>query len=242
MSGMPALFCGYAPSSFLFGSMPEEMPVSLPGAGMKIVFLGPPGAGKGTMATRTHTLLDVPHVSTGELFRENIANETSLGLKVKDILSRGDLVSDEITVAMVKIRLEQEDAQDGFILDGFPRTIAQAEALGTIAGLHHVINLLCPTHLLVRRLGGRRFCPQCARTYHIDFMPPERSGVCDDDGSPLSTRDDDKQDAVQNRLKTYAELTEPLVTWYRSGNLLRELDASGPPDSVFESIRELLGR
>jgi len=209
---------------------------------MRIVYLGPPGAGKGTMAIRTHELLGVPHVSTGELFRENIAGETPLGLKVKDILNRGDLVSDEITVAMVKIRLEQKDAQNGFILDGFPRTIAQAQALAAIASPRYVINLLCPTRLLIRRLSGRRFCPRCARTYHIDFMPPERNGICDDDGSQLSTRDDDKEDAVQNRLKTYGELTKPLVNWYRNDNLLREIDASGPPDRVFQSIKELLGR
>jgi adenylate kinase len=209
---------------------------------MKLMYLGPPGAGKGTMAARTKELLGIPHISTGELFRENVAGETPLGLMVKSIMERGDLVPDEITVAMVKERLERPDAAKGFILDGFPRTIPQAEALAGVTDLDHAINFACPEEELIRRLTGRRFCPVCGRTYHITFMPPAEEGKCDDDGAELSIRGDDTLEAVRNRLKVYGESTAPLIGWYRDNGLLRDVDASVAPDEVFDAVKAVLGR
>jgi adenylate kinase len=208
---------------------------------MKLILLGPPGAGKGTMAGRTKELLDIPHVSTGALFRENIAKQTSLGLAIKETMEQGNLVTDEITVALVKNRLDRPDAATGFILDGFPRTIPQAVALSEIRELDHVINLSCSPELLVRRLTGRRQCPACGRIFHVDFVPPKVVGKCDDDGSELSIRDDDRLEAVKNRLKVYADSTKPLVTWYKDHGLLRIVDASKAPDGVFEAIKGVIG-
>jgi adenylate kinase len=209
---------------------------------MNVIFLGPPGVGKGTMADRTKDLLGVPHVSTGVLFRENVSRQTVLGLKVKSIIDRGDLVPDEVTVTMVKNRIEQPDVRKGFILDGFPRTIPQAEALKDITRLDHVINLFCPNDVLLKRLTGRRFCAKCGRTYHLDLMPPRAADTCDDDSTKLSTRDDDRLEAVQNRLQVYVESTEPLIAWYKDHRLLRGVDASGSPDDVFKAVRKALGR
>ena len=207
---------------------------------MRLIFLGPPGAGKGTMAHRAKELLGVPHVSTGALFRENAESETPLGLRVKAIMERGDLVPDEITVAMVKDRLSRSDVSKGFILDGFPRTIPQAQALADITGMDHVVNLVCSDQELVKRLTGRRSCSACGRIYHTAFMPPAVEGVCDDDGAGLTTRDDDTLEAVRNRLSVYAEATAPLIDWYRNHGLLRDVDAGVPPDAVFESVRAIL--
>jgi adenylate kinase len=209
---------------------------------MNVIFLGPPGVGKGTMADRTTDLLGVPHISTGVLFRENVSRQTELGLKVKGILDRGDLVPDEVTVTMVKNRLDQPDARQGFILDGFPRTIPQAEALKDITLIEYVINLFCPNEVLLKRLTGRRFCAKCGRTYHLDFMPPRAADTCDDDSTRLSIRDDDRLEAVQNRLQVYIESTEPLIAWYKGHHLLHEVDASGSPDAVFKAVRKVLGR
>lgn len=207
---------------------------------MRLVFLGPPGAGKGTMAVRTESLLSVPHISTGDLFREHAKNKTDLGLQVKSIMERGDLVPDEITIAMVQRRLKKDDAAGGFIFDGFPRTIPQAEAFAEITPLDHVINLQCSNQELIRRLTGRRSCPTCGRIFHTVFMPPRVDGVCDDDGSALQTRKDDTLEAVENRLSVYTEATSPLIGWYANRNLLRDVDASAAPDKVFDAIRNLL--
>jgi adenylate kinase len=209
---------------------------------MRLIFLGPPGVGKGTMATRTKDLLGIPHISTGELFRENVSKGTPLGIEVKAIMERGDLVPDEMTVAMVKDRLEKPDASEGFILDGFPRTIPQAESLSDITGLDFVLNLQCPSEELIKRLTGRRFCPACNRTYHIYYMPPKNEGRCDEDGTDLLTRDDDSFESVKNRLEVYTKSTEPLIHWYEKHGLLENIDASVAPDNVFESIRQVLNR
>lgn len=207
---------------------------------MKLIFLGPPGAGKGTMASRTRELFDIPHVSTGELFRENITKGTPLGLQIKETIEQGNLVTDDVTVALVKNRLNLPDAATGFILDGFPRTIPQAVALSEFRELDHVINLTCPPEELIRRLTGRRQCPVCGRIFHIDFMPPAVEGKCDDDGADLSIRDDDKLEAVKNRLNVYTDSTEPLIRWYTDHGLLRIVDASKAPDGVFEAVRKVI--
>lgn len=207
---------------------------------MKLMFLGPPGAGKGTIAEETRVLLKVPHISTGALFRENIESGTSLGLRVRTIMQRGDLVPDEITVAMVEERLEREDARRGFILDGFPRTIPQAEALGRITPLDHVLNLICGSDALIERLSGRRSCPRCGRIYNTVLMPPAVQGVCDDDGTELTIREDDRVESVRRRLTVYTEATAPLIEWYRGRGLIRDINAERPPKGVFASVKELL--
>ena len=207
---------------------------------MKLMFLGPPGAGKGTIAEETRVLLKVPHISTGALFRENIESGTSLGLRVRTIMQRGDLVPDEITVAMVEERLEREDARRGFILDGFPRTIPQAEALGRITPLDHVLNLICGSDALIERLSGRRSCPRCGRIYKTALMPPAVQGVCDDDGTELTIREDDRVESVRRRLTVYTEATAPLIEWYRGRGLIRDIDAERPPKGVLASVKELL--
>lgn len=207
---------------------------------MKLMFLGPPGAGKGTIAEETRVLLKVPHISTGALFRENIESGTPLGLRVRTIMQRGDLVPDEITVAMVEERLEREDARRGFILDGFPRTIPQAEALGRITPLDHVLNLICGSDALIERLSGRRSCPRCGRIYNTALMPPAVQGVCDDDGTELTIREDDRVESVRRRLTVYTEATAPLIEWYRGRGLIRDIDAERPPKGVLASVKELL--
>ena len=209
---------------------------------MKLIFLGPPGAGKGTMAARAKDFLGIPHVSTGELFRENVSSGTDLGKQVKEILAQGNLVPDEVTVAMVRERLDRPDAEAGFILDGFPRTIPQAEALADITNLDCVVNFACSDEELIRRLTGRRQCPVCGRIYHIAFMPPAKDGFCDDDNAELSIRDDDKIDAVRNRLEVYKASTKPLIAWYRERGLLKDVDAAQAPDGVFESVKTVLGK
>ncbi len=207
---------------------------------MRMIFLGPPGAGKGTMAKKTEVLLSVPHISTGDLFRENVSNNTELGAKVKSIMERGDLVPNELTIAMVRLRLERDDAQKGFIFDGFPRTIPQAEALSEITEIDRVINLNCANEVLIRRLTGRRSCPVCGRLYHTVFVPPKKEGICDDDGAELQTRKDDTLEAVQNRLNVYTEATAPLIDWYEKHGLLRHVDGAGSVEDVFDAIRVLL--
>ena len=207
---------------------------------MKLMFLGPPGAGKGTIAEETRGMLKVPHISTGALFRENTESGTPLGLRVRAIMQRGDLVPDEVTVAMVEERLEREDARRGFILDGFPRTIAQAEALGRITPLDHVLNFICGSDALIERLSGRRSCPRCGRIYNTALMPPAVQGVCDDDGTELTIREDDRAESVRRRLTVYTEATAPLIEWYRGRGLIRDIDAERPPEAVFASVKELL--
>ena len=207
---------------------------------MRIIFLGPPGVGKGTMAARIHEVCDIPHISTGQIFRDNVKRTTAFGLEVQTIMARGELVPDDITVAMVKDRLQNEDASQGFILDGFPRTIPQAEAFAQYMVIDHVINLVCSTEELVKRLTGRRFCSNCKRIYNIFSMPPLKDDLCDDDSAILKTREDDKPEAVEKRLSVYHESTEPLITWYKKQGLTRNIDAGRTPDKVFEEIEKIL--
>lgn len=207
---------------------------------MKLVFLGPPGAGKGTMATRLAGHLGVPHISTGDIFRYNIKNQTELGKKVKAILDSGELVPDELTIDLVRDRLGQADASDGYILDGFPRTIPQADALGEMAQLDGVVNFVLGDEEVVKRLSGRRVHPGSGRTYHVLFSPPKAEGKDDETGEDLVQREDDKEEAIRNRLVVYRRETEPLIDYYRSRKMLNDLDASPAPDDVLVALKKLL--
>lgn len=207
---------------------------------MRLVFLGPPGAGKGTIAAKAKDVCGIPHISTGDLFRENIKNETGLGVRVKSILAAGNLVPDEVTIAMVDQRLKEDDAQGGFILDGFPRTIAQADALASMTDLDRVVNFVLDKEAIVRRLSGRRVCKSTGRTYHILYNPPKVEGIDDETGEPLIQRDDDKEEAIRNRLEVYEASTAPLIAYYRDRGLLVDIDASLSPDEVLKAMVDAL--
>lgn len=207
---------------------------------MNLVFLGPPGAGKGTMASRLAEDLKIPHISTGDMFRAAMANKTDLGLKAKAIMEAGDLVPDELTIAMVEERLKESDAQNGYILDGFPRTIPQAEALDRFASIDKAVRFELDEEQLVRRLSGRRVHKPSGRIYHVDFSPPKVAGKDDVTGEDLIQRDDDKEGAIRNRLKVYAEQTAPLVSYYEKKGNLSNVDATPAPDQVYEALKKTL--
>lgn len=210
---------------------------------MKMVFLGPPGAGKGTIAAKAKDYYNIPHISTGDLFRSNIKNKTELGKQVEAILASGSLVPDSVTIAMVRDRIAQPDCEKGFILDGFPRTIAQAEALEQMTGLDAVVNFVISNEEVIERLSGRRVCPSNGRIYHILFNPPKVEGKDDETGEALIQRDDDKPEAIKHRLDVYSAQTEPLINWYTEKGLIRNVHASNSmtPDMVFEATRKVLG-
>lgn len=207
---------------------------------MKLVFLGPPGAGKGTLAAKAVELLQIPHISTGAIFRAAIAARTPLGIKVKEIIDAGKLVDDETTIALVRERLAAEDAQKGYILDGFPRTIAQADALDSFSKVDRVINFDIPDGAVIERLSGRRVCKNCGANYHILFTKPKTEGRCDLCGGELYTRDDDQSDAIQRRLEVYRAQTAPLIDYYRGKGLLVDVDARPTVDQVIENFRKAL--
>lgn len=207
---------------------------------MKMVFLGPPGAGKGTIAAMAKDFYGIPHISTGDLFRYNIKNETALGLQVRSILASGGLVPDSVTIEMVKERISQPDCQGGFILDGFPRTIPQADALSKMADLDAVIDFQLSTEEVIKRLSGRRMCPSTGRIYHILFNPPKVPGKDDETGEDLIQRPDDKEEAIVHRLEVYTEQTEPLIDYYKSKGLIKVVDASVKPDQVFDLLKKAL--
>jgi adenylate kinase len=210
-----------------------------------VVLLGPPASGKGTQAARLHEELDLPHVASGDLFRENLKNETELGLKAKAYMDRGELVPDDVTIAMVMDRLSRPDCANGALLDGFPRTIAQAEALDeALAEQGHRISavpyIAVPDDVLVERVSGRRLCRTCGESYHVKFKPPRRPGLCDRDGGELYQRDDDKPETVRKRLKVYWEQTSPLIDYYGDQGVLVEVDGDQPIDAVTEDLRAAL--
>jgi adenylate kinase len=218
---------------------------------MYLVLLGPPGAGKGTQAERLQEELKLPHVASGDLFRENIGNETGLGLLAKRYIDRGQLVPDDVTIAMVRERLQQPDCADGVILDGFPRTLAQAEALdkmlaGTGRTLAGVLYINVSDEVLVRRLSGRWICGQCQTPYHTAFSPPAEEGVCDECGGKLYQRDDDRPKTVRARLRVYREQTAPLIDYYRQAGLLVEVDGFGDIETInaalLDAIRSLMSQ
>jgi adenylate kinase len=210
-----------------------------------IVLLGPPASGKGTQAARLHEIFELPHVASGDLFRENLKNETDLGKKAKEYMDRGALVPDDVTIAMVMDRLSRPDCVEGAILDGFPRTIAQAEALDeALAAEGHEVCVVpyiaVPDEVLVDRVAGRRLCRVCGKSYHVKFNPPEEPGICDEDGGELYQRDDDKPETVRKRLEVYWEQTSPLIDYYRQQGVLVEVDGDQPIDAVTEDLREVI--
>ena len=207
---------------------------------MNLVFLGPPGAGKGTIAAIAKDAFAIPHISTGDIFRANIKNETELGKLVKEIMASGNLVPDEVTIKMVEGRLGEEDAKKGYILDGFPRTIPQADALSRMSKVDKVINFVLPKEEILKRLSGRRVCKSTGRTYHILYNPPKVEGIDDETGEPLIQRDDDKEEAILNRLEVYEKSTAPLIDYYRAENLLVDLDASKSPEEIFEDLKKIV--
>ena len=192
---------------------------------MNFIFLGPPGAGKGTLAKQVAETYNIPHISTGDIFRANIKNQTPLGVKVKAIIDAGGLVSDDITCELVKNRLAEPDAKNGYILDGFPRTIPQAEALATFSTVDAAVNFAIPDADVIERLGGRCVCKGCGAPYNTTSAPPKVAGVCDKCGGELYTRDDDKPEAIKHRLDVYREATAPLIDFYKGKNLLVDIDA-----------------
>jgi adenylate kinase len=204
---------------------------------MKLIFLGPPGAGKGTLAERAQKILGVPQISTGAIFRAAIAARSELGLKVKAVVDTGALVNDELTVALVKERLAQADAQSGYILDGFPRTIAQADALAEFSTVDKVVNFALSDEAVVQRLSGRRVCPQCGAGFHVETLKPRKEGVCDTCGASLIIRDDDRAETIAKRLDVYRAQTEPLIGYYKQKGILIDVDAAGSVDHVVENFR-----
>lgn len=210
-----------------------------------LILLGPPMSGKGTQAARLTQLLGIPQVSSGDLFRDNIKNQTNLGLEAKKYMDRGDLVPDEITIGMVKERLHREDCLGGALLDGFPRTIPQAETLDEIlvgidALLAVVISVAVPEDVLVERASGRRICRTCGQSYHLKFDPPKESGICDEDGGELYQREDDKQETVRQRLAVYQAQTSPLVEFYRARGILHEVNGDQTIDHVADDILKVV--
>lgn len=207
---------------------------------MNLILLGPPGAGKGTMAFKLKEEYKLPHISTGDLFREAIKQQTDLGKKVKSIMDAGNLVPDELTSALVKEKLEQPECRRGFILDGFPRTIPQAEALKTFSSIDKVINFTIPEEEIIRRLSGRRVCRSCGESYHTEFIPPAKKGLCDKCSGELYTRADDTVDAIKNRLAVYRTSTAPLIDFYQKEGLIENVDSSPAPEEVLNILKKIL--
>ena len=208
---------------------------------MKIIMLGAPGAGKGTQAKQIADKYQIPHISTGDIFRANIKNGTELGKKAKEYMDQGALVPDELTCDLVMDRIKQDDCKNGFVLDGFPRTIPQAEALGIGEKMDYAIDVDVPDENIVNRMGGRRACLNCGATYHVVSIPTKVEGICDRCGSEVVLRDDDKPETVQKRLTVYHEQTQPLIDYYKNQGILKSVDGTVPMESVFSAIVEILG-
>ncbi len=204
---------------------------------MRVVLVGPPGAGKGTQAQFIASNLAIPKISTGDIFRYNVSAGTELGQQARQYMELGDLVPDEVTIAMVVARLQEEDAQAGFLLDGFPRNVPQAETLRKLLAdwdtkLDVVLELVVDDDEVVRRLSGRRTCRRCGRIWHVLFEPPARAGICDDCGGELFQRDDDREATIRHRLDVYAQQTQPLIAFYADDGILLGIDATGPVEEV----------
>lgn len=212
---------------------------------MKIIMLGAPGAGKGTQAKLIAEKYAVPHVSTGDIFRANIKNGTELGMEAKKYMDQGLLVPDELTVKILLDRVAQEDCQNGYVLDGFPRTIPQAEVLDRALDeigdkIDYAINVDVPDENIIRRMGGRRACLACGATFHVEHIPPKQEGICDTCGKELVLRDDDKPETVKNRLDVYHKQTQPLIDFYQAKGILRTVDGTVDMKDVFAAITAIL--
>lgn len=204
---------------------------------MRVVLVGPPGAGKGTQAQFIASHLAIPKVSTGDIFRYNVSTRTDLGRQAKAFMDRGDLVPDDVTIAMVASRLQEDDAQAGFLLDGFPRNVPQAERLKKMLAdwslrLDLVLELVVDHDEVIRRLSGRRTCRKCGRVWHVAFDPPSVPGKCDECGGELFQRDDDREETIRHRLEVYQQQTQPLISYYADEGILLGIDATGPVDDV----------
>lgn len=213
---------------------------------MNIILLGPPGAGKGTQAKILEGLYHIPQISTGDMLRQAVQNNTELGRKAKSFMDAGKLVPDQLVIDLAKERMSQPDAAKGFMLDGFPRTIAQARALDEmLESLHrkldYVLDMEVPTTVLIKRLSGRRTCKSCNQAYHMEFEPPARSGVCDKCGGALYQRDDDNEATVGKRLEVYDDSTRPLIEYYLDQGILRVLKGDDSPETVTKRMQEILG-
>ena len=213
---------------------------------MKIIMLGAPGAGKGTQAKQIAVKYEIPHISTGDIFRANIKNGTELGKKAKEYMDQGMLVPDELTCDLVMDRIAQDDCERGFVLDGFPRTIPQAEALTNALtkigqSMDFAIDVDVPDENIVNRMGGRRACLNCGATYHLVFNPTKIEGVCDACGNSTVLRDDDKPETVHKRLSVYHDQTQPLIDYYKKQNILKSVDGTKPMNEVFSDIVAILG-
>lgn len=213
---------------------------------MKIIMLGAPGAGKGTQAERIAEKYAIPHISTGDIFRANIKEGTELGTKAKSYMDQGLLVPDSLTVDLVMDRISQSDCKNGYVLDGFPRTIPQAESLDAALlkkgeKMDFAVNVDVPDENIVARMAGRRACPTCGSTYHIVYAPPKKEGICDKCGSALILRDDDKPETVQKRLSVYHEQTQPLIEYYGAQKILVTVDGTKDMEDVFQAITDILG-
>ena len=213
---------------------------------MKLIMLGAPGAGKGTQAKKIADKYSIPHISTGDIFRANIKEGTELGKKAKTYMDQGLLVPDELVVDLVVDRVQQDDCSNGYVLDGFPRTIPQAESLDAALEklgdkIDYAINVEVPDENIIRRMSGRRACLACGATYHLVHIPPKKEGICDNCGKELVLRDDDKPETVTKRLNVYHEQTQPLIDYYTTKNVLAEVDGTKDMEEVFQDIVKVLG-
>ena len=214
---------------------------------MKIIMLGAPGAGKGTQAEMICEKYNIPHVSTGDIFRANIKNGTALGTEAKQYMDKGLLVPDELTVKILLDRVAQDDCKDGYVLDGFPRTIPQAEVLDKALTelndkVDYAINVDVPDENIINRMSGRRACVSCGATYHIEYAAPKKEGICDKCGAELILRNDDKPETVKNRLSVYHDQTQPLIEYYSKKGILKEVDGTKAMNEVFNSIVDILSK
>ena len=212
---------------------------------MKIVMLGAPGAGKGTQAIKIADKYDIPHISTGDIFRANIKGGTELGQKAKSYIDKGELVPDEVTIGMLLDRIAQDDCKNGYVLDGFPRTIPQAESLTEALKsqgdkIDFALNIDVPDEAIIERMSGRRACPKCGATYHIVYAAPKTENICDKCGTELIIRSDDKPETVKDRLNVYHQQTEPLIAYYKAAGVLREIDGTQELPKVFEDVVAIL--